>query len=99
MHGQQNLKLTTLSPKYSHLDMALGKQIYVFSKTPGPALGPTQPPLQWVPDFLTDGKCHDVRHLPPTNAQIKNEWSFTSSLLKCHFSEHNKNDFDLRNFS
>jgi hypothetical protein len=33
------------------------------------ALGPTQPPIQWVPGVKQPGR--DVDHLPPTSAEVK----------------------------
>jgi hypothetical protein len=33
-----------------------GQEIFVFSKTSRPSLGPTQPPIQWVPGFFLRGK-------------------------------------------
>jgi hypothetical protein len=38
-----------------------------------PALGPTQPPGQWVPVLLPGGKRpgRDVTHLPPSSAEVK----------------------------
>jgi hypothetical protein len=32
-----------------------GKEILIYSKTSGPALGPTQPSIQWTPGDLTAG--------------------------------------------
>jgi hypothetical protein len=39
---------------------------------PSPPLGPTQPPIQWVAGRKAD-------HSPPSSAEIKNAWSYTSS--------------------
>jgi hypothetical protein len=41
-----------------------------------PALGPTQPPVQWVPGVLSRGKARpgrDADHSPPSSAEVKNE--------------------------
>jgi hypothetical protein len=40
-----------------------GKGIFIYSKTSGPALGPTQPSVQWAPVDLTTGKAFDMRGL------------------------------------
>jgi hypothetical protein len=46
------------------------------------ALGPTQPPIQWVPGALSLGVKRPGReadHSPPTSAEVKNAWSYTST--------------------
>jgi hypothetical protein len=46
------------------------------------ALGPTQPPIQWVPWALSLGVKRPGReadHSPPSNAEVKNECSYTST--------------------
>jgi hypothetical protein len=50
-----------------------------FSST---ALGPTQPPIKWVPGALSLGVKRPGReadHSPPTSAEDKNAWSYTST--------------------
>jgi hypothetical protein len=45
-----------------------------------PALGPTQPPAQWVPGVLSSGvkrPRHEADHSSPLNAEV-NAWSYTS---------------------
>jgi hypothetical protein len=46
------------------------------------ALGPTQPPIQWVPGALSLGVKRPGReadHSPPSSAEVKNAWSYTST--------------------
>ena len=46
-----------------------------------PALGPTQPPVKWVPG-LCRGKVQPGRaadHSPPSSAAVMEEWSYTST--------------------
>jgi hypothetical protein len=52
--------------------------MFVFSKTSRPAVGPTQPPFQRVPGVTRPG--HEVNHSPPSSAEVKNEWSYTSAV-------------------
>jgi hypothetical protein len=47
-----------------------------------PALRPMQPPIEWVLGFFLVGVKqlrHDVDHLPPSNAEVQNEWNSTST--------------------
>jgi hypothetical protein len=47
------------------------------------ALGPTQPPIQWVPGALSIGvewPGHEAVHSPQSSAKVKNAWSFTSTF-------------------
>jgi hypothetical protein len=44
---------------------------FSLASVPRPALGPTQPPTQWVPGVLSPG-C-DADHSPPSSAEVKNE--------------------------
>jgi hypothetical protein len=46
-----------------------------------PALRPTQPPIQQRPGALSRGIKeleHEAEHSLPSNAEVKNEWSYTS---------------------
>jgi hypothetical protein len=50
--------------------------------TSRPDLGPTQPPIQWVPGALSPGVKRPGReddHSPPTSAEVKNTWIYTST--------------------
>jgi hypothetical protein len=47
-----------------------------------PALGPTQPPIQWVSGALFLGVKRPGReadHSTPSSADVKNAWSYTST--------------------
>jgi hypothetical protein len=46
------------------------------------ALGPTQPPIQWVSWALSLGvkqPGHEADHSPPCSAEVKNVWHYTST--------------------
>jgi hypothetical protein len=45
-------------------------KIFLFSTTSRPALGPTQPPIQWVPGVKLQGR--EADHSPPSSAEVKN---------------------------
>jgi hypothetical protein len=48
---------------------------FLFSTASRPALGPTQPPIQWVPGVLSPGvkrQGREADHSPQTSAEVKN---------------------------
>jgi hypothetical protein len=54
-----------------------GLGIFLFTIAPRTAVGPTQPPIQWVPGVLFLGEKRLVResdHSPPCSAEVK-EWA------------------------
>jgi hypothetical protein len=56
-------------------DSRQGQEIFLYSTASRPALGPTQPPIQWVPGELSPGVKRLRRegdHSPPSSVQIKN---------------------------
>jgi hypothetical protein len=58
--------------------------IFLFSTASRPALGPTQPPMKCVPGAHSVGvkrPAHEVDHLPPSSAEVKNPWSYTSTPI------------------
>jgi len=49
-----------------------------------PVLGPTQPPIQWVPESFTGVKATGTWSYPPSSsAEVKNAWSNTSTFPIC----------------
>jgi hypothetical protein len=55
-----------------------------FSTSSRPALGPTQPLIQWVPGALSPGvkrQRRETDHSPPTSAEVKKIWICTSTPL------------------
>jgi hypothetical protein len=56
--------------------------IFLFTTASRTALGPTQPPIQWIRAALSLGvkrPGHEVDHSPPSSAKVKNAWSYTST--------------------
>jgi hypothetical protein len=67
-------------------DQGVGVQVpigsRIFSTTSRQALGPTQPPIKWVPGALFLGVKRPGReadHSPPTSAEVKKTWLCTST--------------------
>jgi hypothetical protein len=58
------------------------EEIFLFSTMSRLALGPTQPPSQWVLGPLSKGAKwlgHEADHSSPSNADVNNEWRYTFS--------------------
>jgi hypothetical protein len=56
--------------------------IFLFTTAPRPALWPTQPPIQWVPETPSAGVKRPGReddHSFPSTSEVKNAWSYTST--------------------
>jgi hypothetical protein len=59
-----------------------GLGIFLFTTASRPALGSTQPPIQWVPRAFSVGAKRPGReadHSPPSSAEVKNAWSYTTT--------------------
>jgi hypothetical protein len=62
-------------------DSQQGLGIFLFTTASRMVLGPTQPPIQWVPGALSLGvkqPRHKADHLP-SSAKVKNAWNYTST--------------------
>jgi hypothetical protein len=60
-----------------------GQGNFLFTTASRTALGPTQPLNQWVKGALSLGvkwPGHEADHSPPSSAEIKNAWRYTSTL-------------------
>jgi hypothetical protein len=67
---------------YSCIFVEYKPGIFLFATVSSPALGPTQPPIQWVPGALSLGvkwPGREADHSPPSSAEVKNSWSCTST--------------------
>jgi hypothetical protein len=77
----RSVKLTSISCQglghakiYLHIPYTLEAGIFPFTAASRPALGPTQPPIQWVPRALSLGVKRPGReadHSPPSSAEVK----------------------------
>jgi hypothetical protein len=71
-----------LDDRGSRVRFPAGDGNFLFTTAFGMALGPTQPPIQWVPGALSLGVkwpgC-ETDHSPPSSAKVKNTWSYTST--------------------
>jgi hypothetical protein len=57
-------------------------EIFLFPTVSRTALGPTQPPVPWVPGALSLGvkrPGREANHSPPSSAEVKNVWTYTST--------------------
>jgi hypothetical protein len=64
-----------LDGRGAEVRVPVGARIFLHSTSSRPALGPTQPPIQWVPGALSLGVKQPGRegdHSPPTSAEVKN---------------------------
>jgi hypothetical protein len=68
--------------------MGYGQDIFLYSSVQtGPALGPTKPPVQWVPGSLSPGAKRPGReagHSPLPNAEIEYGGVIHHSLTRLH---------------
>jgi hypothetical protein len=73
---------TTLRDGRLVFDYRQGLGIFLFDTASRPSLGPTQLPVQGIPDVLSPGIKRPWRkadHTPPSSAEVKNAWSYTST--------------------
>jgi hypothetical protein len=59
-----------------------GLEILLFTTASRPALGPTQPSIQWVTGALSlvvKRPGREADYQPPSSAEVKNAWNYTSS--------------------
>jgi hypothetical protein len=67
-------RLSTVPPGFGSWQ---GQRYCLFTTASRPALGPTQPPIQWVPGVKRPGLEADQSH--PSSAEVQNAWSYTST--------------------
>ena len=67
--------------------------MFLFSRMYRPAMKPNQPPTIWLLVVLppVKGPEQEMDHLPPSSADVKNVWSYTSTPTTCHHDTHRAN--------
>jgi hypothetical protein len=61
--------------------------MFLFSITSSPALGPTQPPIQWAPETLSPGVKRwgrEAEHSPPSGVEVKDGELYLPSPIHLH---------------
>jgi hypothetical protein len=77
--------LHTITTSFSKINFNLRLGIFLFATVSRPALGPTQPPIQWVPRALflrVKRPGREADHSPSSNAEVKNTPSRRGAQLK-----------------
>jgi hypothetical protein len=75
-------KYSFLLPEVLGFDFRRGLEIFLFTTASRPVMGPTEPPIQWVPGALSLGVKRSEReaeHSRPSSAEVKIAWSYTST--------------------
>jgi hypothetical protein len=80
------LKMTSqgygLDDRGSRVRFPAGLGILLLTTASSTALGPTQPPIQWVPGALSlevKRPGREAHHSPPSSAEVKNAWRYIST--------------------
>jgi hypothetical protein len=61
-------------------------RIFLFATVSRPIMGPIQPTIKWITGALSPGVKRPDResnHSPPSRAEVKNAWSYTSTPPMC----------------
>jgi hypothetical protein len=69
------------------LDSRQGQNIFLCTTASRPALGPTQSPIQWVPEAVSSGLKPPGRkagYLPPSSAEVKNGGAIPPVPIRLH---------------
>jgi hypothetical protein len=77
-------KHSCIADRVLGFDFRQGLRIFLFTTASRTALGPTQPPIQWVPGAISLGGGvkrlgRETDHSPPSSAEVKNEWNCIST--------------------
>jgi hypothetical protein len=74
--------VTRLPAGRAEFDSRQGMRIFLLCIVPSPALDPTQPHIQWAPEFLSPGLMrpgHEADHSSLSRSEVKNAWCCTST--------------------
>jgi transposase len=74
---------TGLRAGWSGVRVPAGLEVLLFTTASRPALGPSRPSIRWTPEARSLGVKRlerQANHWPPYSAEVKNAWSYTSTL-------------------
>jgi hypothetical protein len=86
MKSSSQDSIVRIATGYGLDDQGVGVRVPVgsriFSTLSRPALGPTEPPIQWVPGAISPGvkqQGREADHSPPASAEVKKMQIYTST--------------------
>jgi hypothetical protein len=72
---------------------------FLFATASTPALGPNQPPNQWVAGALStevERKKREANHSPLSTSEVKNAWSYTCTpAIRRHGAVKHRDNFTI----
>jgi hypothetical protein len=81
-HGIGGHRIIGVDDRGCRVRFLAGLGIFLFTTASRTALGPTQPPIQsvpWVFSVRVKRPGREADHSPPSSAEVKNAWSYTST--------------------
>jgi hypothetical protein len=82
MYFKSRVTIVGIASGYGLDDRRVGVKNFFFSMSFRQVVGPTQPPIRWVPGALPLGAKRprrETEHLPSYSAEVKKMWIYTST--------------------